>query len=90
MCIAQDKVSKEIDMKTSVMETLLCHMTLPPYNLLELLPNACTTCVVTCNYPIEKIKHQSTNVEKYLNVAPLKRKSLMSGMVMIKAMVCMK
>ena len=73
VCIAQDKVSKEIDMKTSVMETLLCP-TLPPYNLLELLPNACTTCVVTCKYPIEKIKHQSTNCRKIFECGTFKTK----------------
>jgi ATP-dependent DNA helicase Q4 len=70
--IVQNDISKQIDMKTNVMETLLCHLTLPPHNLLELLPNACITCVVTCKFSIEKIKKDSSNCRKIFDLGKLK------------------
>ncbi len=72
VCIIEDQMSKKIDMKANIMETLLCHLTLPPYNLLELLPNACITCVVTCKFSIEKIKNESTNCRKIFELSKLK------------------
>ena len=63
----QETISAKLDIKTNVIETLLCHLVLPPYSMLDLLPNGCVACTVTCKCPLEKIKRQSTLVNTIMN-----------------------
>ena len=76
--LVQEAISNKLDMKTSVMETLLCHLVLPPYSIIKLLPNACITCTITCKTSLDRIKRESSLINNILSNG-VRKVSLSSG-----------